>query len=652
MQKSASRFHRCVRKKRQYLLPCLACLLTILGEANAQVNITTYHYDNFRTGWNNQEALLTAANVNGTQFKLLSSTPLDEQVDAQPLLLTQQTINGTPCAPCDVVYVATANNTIYAIDANSGAVLLSQNLGTPVPIASLPGSCNNNSTVLGITSTPVIDPATPAAMYVMAYTVGGAGAVYMLHKLNPTTLTDILPPVTVSPSQPLSNGLSYPFNAGVSRQRAALLLAGGNVYAAFASFCDHAKNRARGWVLGWNAATLVPVSYQNYLTNRMATSPSTFFLTSVWMSGYGPAVDETGNLFFATGNSDPTGTSFGSKLNIEESVIKLSPDLSTVIDFFTPANFATALDPVDLEFGAGGVMILPQQPGVVPFLAVAGGKDGRMFLLDRTHLGKLSLSGIDKVVGTFTIGTCFCGQSYFLGSDGVGRIVSDGGNRIIIWRVQTSPTTTLVQENVAPRFPSQNNGSFTTISSNGPSSPAAPAIIWSVERPGKGKALTARTLYAFNAATGAVLTSIPNAAVWSQLTANANIVPVVANGKVYVASDKLLNIFGLSSAASPAKAAIAFVAPAAAAPRPVAGQHRVSGEVTGVQGSYPDQSFTISTRTGTTVRAASNGPGDDTIPVVVGDNVELQGSFDSAGVFQAAVISHAKEPDAWLPDEL
>jgi hypothetical protein len=385
----------------------------------------------------------------------------------------------------------------------------------------------------------------------------------------------------------------YSFDAGVSRQRAALLLAGGNIYAAFSSFCDHAHNRDRGWVLGWNALDLKAVSSQNYLTDRRVKSSSTFFLSSVWMSGYGPAVDEKGNLFFATGNSDPKGNSFNDPINLEESVIKLSPDLSTVQDSFTPANFST-LDSRDQDFGAGGVMILPQQPGG-SLLAVAAGKDGRMFLLNRQSLGKVSPGN------SFTIGGCFCGQSYFASSDdGKGRIVSSGGKQIKIWRVDSS--TTLFQENAAPLFLNQNNGSFTTVSSYGPSSLAAPAIIWSVERPSKGKALTARTLYAFNATTGKTLKSVLSAGFWSHLTANANIVPVVANGKVYVASDKVLNIFGLSSAALPSRA---VVSPAAAAPPPVAGLHRVSGTVTGVLGSFPNQSFTISTRTHTTVSVSS-----------------------------------------------
>ena len=191
MQMNGSRLPRYVHSKPHlYVVSCLASLLTmlvvLLPEANAQtsVNITTYHYDNMRTGWNNQEASLTPTNVKSSQFKLLASTPLDEQVDAQPLLLTNQTIMPpapTPPSTQNVVYVASENNTIYAIDANSGKILLTKNLGKPVPMASLPGSCGNNSTVLGIASTPVIDPTgTPAgtpAIYVMAYTLVGASPV-------------------------------------------------------------------------------------------------------------------------------------------------------------------------------------------------------------------------------------------------------------------------------------------------------------------------------------------------------------------------------------------------------------------------------------------------------------------------------------------
>ena len=77
--------------------------------------ITTYHYDNGRTGWNRHETILTPANVGN--LRLLSTVALDEQVNAQPLFVPGMTIAG---GRHSVVYVATANNTIYALDAATG----------------------------------------------------------------------------------------------------------------------------------------------------------------------------------------------------------------------------------------------------------------------------------------------------------------------------------------------------------------------------------------------------------------------------------------------------------------------------------------------------------------------------------------------------
>ena len=100
-----------------------AALLAATTPGLAGVNVVTYHYDNLRTGWNQNETTLTAANVGSGSFGLQQQVALDEQVDAQPLFISGQTIAGQ--GTHDVVYVATENNTIYAIDANSGSVLLS-----------------------------------------------------------------------------------------------------------------------------------------------------------------------------------------------------------------------------------------------------------------------------------------------------------------------------------------------------------------------------------------------------------------------------------------------------------------------------------------------------------------------------------------------
>src|ERR1700689_1449709 len=107
--------------------------LLLAFPAIAQVSITTYHNDNYRTGWNSGETVLTPANVNAAQFGQLSNVTLDDQVDAQPLVVPGVTITaGNNQGPHDVVYAVTENDTVYAIDADSGTVLLSNHLGTPV----------------------------------------------------------------------------------------------------------------------------------------------------------------------------------------------------------------------------------------------------------------------------------------------------------------------------------------------------------------------------------------------------------------------------------------------------------------------------------------------------------------------------------------
>lgn len=55
--------------------------------AAAQTAVTTFHNDNYRTGWNSTETVLTPANVNATQFGLLTTAAVDDEVDVQPLVV-------------------------------------------------------------------------------------------------------------------------------------------------------------------------------------------------------------------------------------------------------------------------------------------------------------------------------------------------------------------------------------------------------------------------------------------------------------------------------------------------------------------------------------------------------------------------------------
>jgi len=519
---------------------CAAAVLASVSLLAAQVAVTTYHNDNNRTGWNNKETVLTPASVAGASFGLLQNVALNDQVDGQPLVVPGVNItSGSNQGKHDVVYVATEGNTLYAIDAESGTILLKNHLGKPVRF---PIGCTNNGPNVGINSTPVID-LTSNTIYVIAYTQDTTGPAYRIHALDLGSLADKVTAQVIAASHMLNDGTTFVFNATYQRQRPGLLLANGNVYAGFGSFCDLGANLSRGWLLGWSTGSLTPLP-ANQLFDGQANDPDSFFLSSIWMSGYGPAADDSGNIVFVTGNSDYSGTTYDGVSNLQESVVKVSPDLTTVLDLFTPSNQAS-LDQSDADFGSGGALVLPDQKGTIPHMAVAAGKDGNMYFMNEDHLGGYSTS-TNNVLGTYPVGACWCGQSYYMGFDGAARIVSSGGNNVITWKLSTTPTPTLTKMSTSPyvaggQFP----GFFTSVSSNKTSN----VIIWALGHPVSSSQPTIY-LYAFNPVTGKDMTQLFTGAAgsWPNTGGNSNLVPVVANGEVFVASHNQLQIFGLKAA--------------------------------------------------------------------------------------------------------
>jgi hypothetical protein len=615
--------------------------------ASAGTSITTYHYDNLRTGWNPTETTLNPAVVASSSFGLQHQVALDEQVDAQPLFLPKQHIAGVSGLH-DVVYVATEGNTIYAIDADSGAVLNSQNYGEPVPKEFLPGDCSNNSNNVGINSTPVIDAST-GTIYAITYVLElefippstlEKVPTFLLHALDASTLRDKIAPVVISATGTLSNGKSFAFVAANTRQRPALIETGGNIYAGFGSFCDLNVNVSRGWVLGWNATTLAPLTGAE-LTNQNARSGDNYFLTAAWMSGYGISSDDKGNLFYATGNSDKNGKSYNESYNLDESVVELNANLATE-SYFTPnggPNGWSALDQDDGDFGSSGVLLLPDQPGPYPHLAVAAGKQGPMYLLNRDNLGGL---GTTKVtLGGYKNYGCWCGPSYYVGGDGVGRVVEPTGNSLDVWTLQTSPSPVLVHESSNGVVGGQLPGFFATVSSNGtkPNS----AVIWAVTRPTDTNPAEV-ILDAFDPANNSVQLFSGVAGTWPFSFATSNLVPVVADGHVFVGSYQNLSIFGLTGAGV---AKVNFVAP----PRPVmradkSAAHQVCGVVLAVAG----ETMTLRTRDGATLHVdvgtaekaglyATSAPGHAAL--VRGDYKE--------GVFVAKTVLHAMPNQVMWP---
>ena len=611
-------------------------------------SVVTYHNDPQRTGWNATESMLTTANVKHGSFEFYASIALDDRIDTQPLVVGNVTIQG---AVHEVVYVATEGNTIYAIDPGTGnastlprrpaKVLIKRSLGAPIY---LPLGCHDSGGNVGINGTPTIDAGTQT-MYVIAYTLLGGKPAYQLHALDIRTLADKAgSPVNVAASHTLTNGTKFTFNAAFQRQRPGLLLADGNVYAGFGSFCDFNPG-SRGWLLGWNAGTLAPLP-ANELTDSETTAgsagcPQNCFLSSIWMSGYGIAAETPGDLFFVTGNS---GGSYNGTTNIQESVVKVAPNLAAVHHVFTPTNSAD-LDQHDIDFGSGGVMVVPDQPGPKPLLAVAAGKDGRLFILNRSNLGGQSNQP------SVDIGACWCGPSYYRGADGVGRVVSSGGTQVKTWRINTAATPALQPgATAALTAGSQDGGFFTSISSKGTTPNTS--IIWAVGRPvGTDNHVT---LYAFDGTdSGGALKALWTDAAGARPTlgGNANLVPTVANGRVYVASHQLLKIAGLTGRVPVVNAPIETLR-AIPAQKPPSETFKIDGAVYwGTAKSVEGVHVTIELRTGKLLnadlsQAVKNGT---TVKPVVGLYVVINGTL-KAGVLDARTMSRAKAPGAWGAD--
>jgi hypothetical protein len=517
----------------------------MLGFPRGRQAVSTYHYDNNRTGWNYNEPTLNATNVASAQFALRHTVSLDDQVDAQPLVIPGlASVGGKSTNGHDVVYVATESNTVSAVDASTGQILAQRNLGAPVP---MPLGCNNNAPNVGINGTPVIELG-EKTMYLVTYGLESGEPVHRIHALDITTLADRMPSVVVKASHTLSNGQTYSFDSQYQRQRSGLLAANGNIYVGFASFCDFKAGYSRGWVLGWTQSTLAPLAH-NELTNSLPppTSKTSFFLTSNWMSGYGLAADSSGNVYAVTGNSG-TNT-YNNVDNLSESVVKLSGDLSKLESFFTPSN-VNALDAGDTDFGSGGALVLPQQDGGTPRLVAAAGKDGRLFILNADSLGAFTSGGPDKDVTEQAIGGCWCGPSYFM-QPGGGVIVGSGGTTVTLWGVQTSSGVALGNLGESQSIYAtdvHDPGFFTTVSSFGAETGV---VIWAVARDDQSsKGSIYLDAFSEKRDTSNHLTLLKRlqAGSWDSPNgpnANPNIVPVVANGRVFVASNKKLEIFGL-----------------------------------------------------------------------------------------------------------
>jgi Bacterial Ig-like domain (group 3)/MBG domain (YGX type)/PQQ enzyme repeat len=573
--------------------------------AAAQVNVYTRSNDNSRTGANLQETILTPAIVNSTNFGKLFTVATDGQIYAQPLYVSNLAIAG---GTHNVVFVASMLNTVYALDADTGATLWTQNYGSPIIPQDVEFDQNISwATRLGILGTPVIDPATNY-MYFVSGSQPADGTRVFSYNLNAIDITTGLPvngsPVTITATYSTPD-LTSPlvFNPQMQNPRPGLALANGNVYVAFASHEDAPPYH--GFVMAYSTSTLAQTAV--YSDTTIGT------LGGIWNAGQAPAVDSAGNLYISTGNGS-FGTTPNKLVQTGNSFIKLSPTLQ-LLDYFTPYNSAT-MNTSDLDLGSSGLLLIPNTSYML-----GGGKQGVLYLADANGMGEFNASS-DQVRQEFQavygVGTSHIhGGPVYFNSDQNGPTTYVWGENDVLRGFLFNATTGLL--NPTPfatstmTAPVTNNdgampGGFLAISANGQSN----GILWA-STPYNANAVVTTVqgvLYAFNADTLNLL--------WSDKTNDARdeignfakyVPPLVANGKLYMATFGALGttngsgalvVYGLLKPELTISVANATMTAGAALPT-------FTGTVTGLQNGDTLGSTIVVTYTTTATRSSPAG---------------------------------------------
>jgi Immunoglobulin domain len=346
----------------------------------SNVDVTTYHYDNLRTGQNTKETILTTTNANQSKFGKIGSFSVDGHVDAQPVYLSNVEIpnKGTK----NVLYVVTEHDSVYAFDADSvngstSTVLWQSSMLASGESTSDDRGCSQVTPEIGITSTPVIDRTRNAIYLVAVSKTSGGSYVHRIHALDLTTGNELFSgPTTITASYPgsganSSNG-NVVFDPKQYNERPGLLQIGGTIYTTWGSHCD--AGAYTSWVMSCNADTLKQTSVVNMVPNGNEGG--------IWMAGTAPAADASGNIYFIIGNGD-FGTAldsngFPANRNCGNCFAKISSTAPMALTvYFTPLNTVAESNAVT-DFGSGGPLLLPDlvdAGGVTRHLAIGSGKD-------------------------------------------------------------------------------------------------------------------------------------------------------------------------------------------------------------------------------------------------------------------------------------
>jgi outer membrane protein assembly factor BamB len=496
-------------------------------------DVTTYKNDLGRTGQNSTETVLMPANVVKATFGLLRTLPVDGLVDAQPLYLSQLKLGA---GSTNTVFVATENDSVYAFDSDTGAVLWHVSLLGVGESPSDDRGCNQVTPLIGITSTPVIDRNTGAhgTIFVVAMSIDAASNYHQrLHALDVTTGEELSDgPAEIAATFPAAGAASSTFEPGDYAERAALLLFNGTIYTSWTSHCDDAPYA--GWIITFSESTLAPSAVLNVAANSSGGP-------AIWMAGGGPAVDSAGNIYLLTANGafettlDVNG--FPNRQDYGNSFLKISNAAAglSVLDYFTMSN-EVAESSSDTDLGSGGAMLLPDMAdstNTVRHLMIGAGKDSNIYVVDRDSMGKFNANSNNNYQtlsgalpgGIWSTPAYFNDTVYYADSAGTLKAFSIASARLVATPASQSATQFT--------YP----GTAPSVSANG----AMSGIVWAHENTNPA------VLHAYDAANLAhELYNSNQSGNRDQFgPGNKFITPTVADGKVFVGTTNSVAVFGL-----------------------------------------------------------------------------------------------------------
>jgi hypothetical protein len=498
-------------------------------------DVLTYHNNNARTGVNLAETTLTLSNVNSTSFGKLFVLKVDGLVDAEPLYMSAVPIEGR--GTHNLLIVATEHDSVYAFDADSGSPIWHISTLRTGETPSDDRDCNQITPEIGITSTPVINrPAgSNGVIYVVAMSKDSSGNYYQrLHALDATTGGEMYKgPVIISAKYPGTGDNSsegyVAFDPAQYKERSGLLLVGSDVYLAWASHCD--IRPYTGWVMGYNATTLVQTTVINVTPNGSQGA--------IWGAGAGLTADGAGNIFFldANGIFDTTLNSegFPSSGDYGNAFIRLTTKGGlAVADYFEMDNGVEESDK-DQDLGSGGAILLPTMKdgsGNSWQLAAGSGKDKNLYVVNRNSMGKFNANSnniYQELAGALPGGMwsmpAYTSDRLYYGSE---------GEPIMAFQFKDAKleTTPVAQTSNSFAYP----GTTPSISSN----VGKNAIVWAAENTNPA------VLHAYDALNLVELYNTTQAAGGRDNFGAGNkfITPLIAHGKVYVGTTTGVGVFG------------------------------------------------------------------------------------------------------------